>query len=478
MSSLKEKTAKGLLWGGIHNGLQQLLNLIFGIILSRILSPSDYGMVGMLTIFSLMASILQESGFTAALANRKERRHEDFNAVFWFNFFTGIATYLLLFFLAPLIAAFYHTPELTALARYSFLGFVIASLGTAHHAWLFCQLKVKQKAIIQLTSLTISGITGVTMALCGMSYWGIATQSIVYVTSNSILYWIYSGWRPTFSFTFSPLREMIGFSCKILITNLATAFNNNILSVILGKFYTERAVGLFNQSNKWTSMGYSTIQGMINGVAQPVLHDVINEQERQLRVFRKMLRFTSFVTFPCLFGLSLISYELILITITDKWAESAHFMQLLCIGGAFIPIQGLYTNLLISKGRSDLYMWNTILMGICQLASALICYPYGLDTLIIAYVCINIGWMALWQYFIHREIRLSVWSALRDILPFLVIASVCMAVAGFMASYTSNVYMSLLVKVCVASILYIVIMKLSGSVTFNEAIHFLLKKKI
>ena len=478
MSSLKEKTAKGLLWGGIHNGLQQLLNLIFGIILSRILSPSDYGMVGMLTIFSLMASILQESGFTAALANRKERRHEDFNAVFWLNFFTGIATYLLLFFLAPLIAAFYHTPELTALARYSFLGFVIASLGTAHHAWLFCQLKVKQKAIIQLTSLTISGITGVTMALCGMSYWGIATQSIVYVTSNSILYWIYSGWRPTFSFTFSPLREMIGFSCKILITNLATAFNNNILSVILGKFYTERAVGLFNQSNKWTSMGYSTIQGMINGVAQPVLHDVINEQERQLRVFRKMLRFTSFVTFPCLFGLSLISYELILITITDKWAESAHFMQLLCIGGAFIPIQGLYTNLLISKGRSDLYMWNTILMGICQLASALICYPYGLDTLIIAYVCINIGWMALWQYFIHREIRLSVWSALRDILPFLVIASVCMAVAGFMASYTSNVYMSLLVKVCVASILYIVIMKLSGSVTFNEAIHFLLKKKI
>ncbi len=477
VNSLKEKTARGLLWGGINSSLQQLLNLCFGILLSRMLSPSDYGMVGMLTIFSLMASTLQESGFTAALANRKEIKHEDYNAVFWFNLGMGISLYILLFFLAPSIARFYNTPALTPLARYIFLGFVIASLGTAHNAWLFKQMKVKQKALIQLTSLILSGITGVTMAFCGMSYWGIATQSLVYVTSNSLLFWIFSGWKPSWNISLHPLKEMIGFSSKILLTNIASNINNNLLSVILGKYYSEKEVGLFNQANKWTSMGYSTIQGMVNGIAQPVLRDVADDKVRQCRVFRKMLRFTAFVSFPCLLGLSLISYELIVLTITEKWAESAQLMQILCIGGAFVPIQGLYTNLLISKNRSDLFMWNTIFLGLFQIASALICHPYGLKVMIIAYICINIGWLGLWQHYVHREINLTLWQALKDILPFLLIAAACITIAGWAASFTNQILLSLIIKVSVAASLYLILMKLSGSVTFLEATDYLLKKK-
>ena len=198
--SLKDKTAKGLFWGGLSNGMQQLLNLIFGIALARILDAEDYGMIGMLSIFSLIASTLQESGFTAALANKKNISHEDYNAVFWFSLFTSGLLYILLFFLSPYIAEFYHTPALIPLARYTFLGFFIASLGIAHNAYLFRNLKVKQKAFIQLTGLILSNITGVTLALCGMAYWGIATQGLVYVTSNTILFWRYSGWKPTLHF--------------------------------------------------------------------------------------------------------------------------------------------------------------------------------------------------------------------------------------------------------------------------------------
>lgn len=476
MSSLKDKTAKGLLWGGIHNGFQQLLNLSFGIILGRILNPSDYGMIGMLTIFSLIASNLQESGFTAALANRKERKPEDFTSVFWFNIIMSVSTYILLYFLAPYIATFYETPELTSLARYSFLGFVVASFGTAHSAWLFCNLKVKEKAMIQLTSLTLSGITGITMALCGMSYWGLATQSIVYVGSNSVLYWFFSGWRPTLHFSIQPLKEMIGFSSKILLTNIATHINNNILSVILGKFYSEREVGLFNQANKWTSMGYTTIQGMITSIAQPVLHDVANDRERQCHIFRKMLRFTAFVSFPCLLGLSLVATEFITIAITDKWIESAYLLQILCIGGSFLPIQSLYTNLLISKGRSDIYLWNTILLGCAQISSALICYPYGLKVMMISYVCITILWTGIWHFHVQREIKLSVRNALKDILPFMLIAAGSMLIAGWVASFTSSIYVSILTKMGVASFLYLLCMKVSGSETFNEAINYLFKK--
>ena len=159
--SLKDKTAKGLFWGGLSNGMQQLLNLIFGIALARILDAEDYGMIGMLSIFSLIASTLQESGFTAALANKKNISHEDYNAVFWFSLFTSGLLYILLFFLSPYIAEFYHTPALIPLARYTFLGFFIASLGIAHNAYLFRNLKVKQKAFIQLTGLILSNITGI-----------------------------------------------------------------------------------------------------------------------------------------------------------------------------------------------------------------------------------------------------------------------------------------------------------------------------
>ena len=179
--SLKDKTAKGLFWGGLSNGLLQFLNLFFGVFLARILTPADYGMIGMLTIFSLIAGSLQESGFIAALANKKEVVHKDYNAVFWFSTGLSFCLYIILFFCAPLIADFYHVPELTALSRYSFLGFFIASLGTAQSAFLFRNLMVKQKAMSSVIALIFSGIVGVLLASLGFAYWGIATQNLVYV---------------------------------------------------------------------------------------------------------------------------------------------------------------------------------------------------------------------------------------------------------------------------------------------------------
>ena len=189
--TLKEKTAKGLMWGSVSNGAQLILGTLFGIFLARILSPSDYGMVGLLAVFSQTASILQDSGFRTALANRREIVHEDYNAVFWFNITTSCTLYILLFFLAPLITDFYlqsdaatnqDLSELTPLARFSFLGFVIASLGTAHYAYLFRTLQVKQKAIITIISLTASSTIGLIMALTGYAYWGLATQGLAFTT--------------------------------------------------------------------------------------------------------------------------------------------------------------------------------------------------------------------------------------------------------------------------------------------------------
>lgn len=476
--SLKEKTAKGLLWGGLSNGIQQLLNLFFGIFLARALNPEDYGMVGMLSIFSLIAGALQESGFTAALANKKEISHKDYNAVFWFSTGLSACLYLILFFCAPLIARFYHTPELTALARYSFLGFFIASLGIAHSAYLFRNLMVKQKATALTIGLIVSGTVGIAMAYNGFSYWGIATQSIVYVATIDLCYLYLSPWRPTLCLDFKPLKGMMAFSSKLLITNIFNHINNNLFTVILGKFYSGQEVGYFTQANKWNQMGHALISGTVNSVAQPVLSSLSDERERQQRAFRKMLRFTALLSFPAMLGLSLIAPELIVLTITEKWLPSASILQLLCIGGAFIPITNLYSNLVISKGKSNIYMWNTICLGLAQLTAMLCLYPYGVHTLIKVYVSIHICWLLVWHYFVWRQIRLSLSAALKDIFPFALIAIAVMAITHYATLGLSNLYLLMAAKIALAGMLYPLLLWLSDSATFKESLRYLVRKQM
>ena len=481
--TLKEKTAKGLMWGSVSNGAQLILGTLFGIFLARILSPSDYGMVGLLAVFSQTASILQDSGFRTALANRREIVHEDYNAVFWFNITTSCTLYILLFFLAPLITDFYlqsdaatnqDLSELTPLARFSFLGFVIASLGTAHYAYLFRTLQVKQKAIITIISLTASSTIGLIMALTGYAYWGLATQGIAFTTCNTVLFWYFSKWRPTLPVSFRPLKEMFGFSSKILVTDICNNINGNILSVMLGRFYAVNDVGLYNQAYKWTNMASTTVLGTIKDVAQPVLRNVEKERERHKRVFRKMLRFNAFMTFTILFGLALISRDLLLITVTEKWLSCVPLMLILCIGAFTFPLQYLCTNLVITKERSDLVLWNTIGMGITQLGAVFFSYPYGIRTMVCIYTVINIMWLIVWFYFVRREIDLRLRETFFDLAPYAAVAAITMATTALITSPIEHIYLLLGLKIIIAVLLYATLMWVSGSVIYRECMKFFL----
>lgn len=481
--TLKDKTAKGLFWGGLSNGIQQLLTLIFGIFLARILNEEDYGMVGLLTIFSLIASTLQESGFTAAIVNKKQVEHKDYNAVFWFNAGLSLLLYLLLFLAAPLITLFYEQngrsdlSDLTALARYSFLGFFISSLGIAHSAYLFRNLMVKQRAISSIIALTLSGITGVTLAYLGFSYWGIAMQNLVYIGTLTLCFWYFSPWRPSLQFDFKPLKGMIRFSYKLLITNIFNHINHNLLTIILGKFYSVKEVGFYNQAYKWNGMGQQAIQGMINGVAQPVFASLADDIERQKRVFRKILRFAAFTSFPAMLGLGLIAEEFIVIAITDKWLPSAGMMKILCIWGAFVPIIHLYQQLIISKGKSHIFMWSIISLGLILLACTIAVYPYGLYTMLITYVAVNVSWLFVWHFFVRREIGLSLFEALSDILPYALIAAGVMIATHYITEPMENIYIRFAVKIGIAASLYIFLMWVSRSVTFRESVQYLTKRK-
>ncbi len=478
METLKEKTAKGLFWAALNSGTIQLLNLVFGIILAKQLSPGDYGIVGVLTIFTLIAGNLQSSGFTQGLTNIKSPTANDYNAVFWFNISVSAVLYVFLFLCAPLIAQYFHTPELTALSRFVFLNFFISSFGIAHNAYMFKNIMAKERTITGFVALTLSGICGITMACKGMAYWSLAWQSVLFAFIQNICryYFTYKKWRPSLHFDFSPIRKMFSFSVKILLTSIVNTVNNNVLTFILGHQFPMAAVGNFTQANKWNTMAYSTVSGTIEQVAQPVLAQITDDSEREKRVFRKLMRFTALFSFPALFGLSLVSEEFILLTIGEKWNECVPLLQVLCVGGAFFAFTTMYQQLTVSSGRSDIYMWCNIAQIILQIMLIIATSHFGIFTMVVAYTVFSILWLGVWQGVAHHLIGIKIKEVAADILPFMLSAAAVMTVTYFITLPITQMWAILIVRIAVATFLYLVVMKILRIEILNECIGFIKKK--
>lgn len=484
--SLKERTAGGMLWGGLSNGLMQVIAAIFGIVLLRYITPEDQGKVAMLNIFAALASALQESGFIAALCNRREPTDEEYNAVFWFNLLVSASLYIILWFCAPLIADFYGDPDLIPLARVLFLGFFLSGFGTVQRAYLFGHLMVRQTSICSLTAMLLSGIVGVTMAINGFAYWAIVTQAVCFVLFTQIMAWYFSPWRPNplapfrgdslFSFL-APAWRMFGFSSKLMLTNIVNICNLHAFSVLLGKFFGEYTAGIYTTARGWDDKASSTINGMVTSVAQPTLAQVTDDIGRYRQVFRKMLRFVCFVSFPAMLGLGLVAQEFILITVGEKWRESALLLSLLCIHGAFVPVTTLYSNLTISRGRSGVNMGCTIAQCLAVWAGLILLYPYGMLPMVIYFVALNVAWLVIWQWWAKRLTGLSYMDALKDIMPFLVFTLAVLGVTWWLTNGITNLWLLLISRILIAGVLYGGIMWVSGAKIMRETIQYITKRR-
>lgn len=476
-STLKERTARGLFWGGLSGGVQQFLALVIGIVLARHLMPADYGMVAMLTVFSLLGSNLMDSGFSSAIAIRKNVTGEDYNSVLLFSVLMGVVLYVVLWFAAPLIAAFNHTPELTRLARVSFLGFIVSSFGIAQSAYLFRNLMVRERMISTFVAVIVGGVAGIALVLRGYAYWGLVAQDLGYKAVVVIMYWALSPWRPRGRFSLGPVREMFGFSNKILATNVLTTLNNQFLQAQLGHFFPRVEVGLYSQANKWDTMGYSLISTAVSSVAQPVLAKA-GEEDRQKSVFRKMLRFTSFLSFPAMIGIALIAPEFVLLALKSQWTACVPYLRTLCVAGAFIPVSMLYSNLLVSRGRSGLFLAGTASMMAVQMLIIIFLWITGCSVQALLYFisALQVAWLPVWHTMAHREIGLRFSETLRDILPF-ALAAVIAALAGhFVAALSDGAVPRLAIKVVVTALVYAGIMYFSGARIFRESVDFFLSR--
>ena len=472
-AGLKEKTAKGLFWGMMSNGSTQLLNLVFGIFLGRLLSPTDYGIVGVLTIFTAIAGNIQAAGFTQALINIHRPTHREYNSVFWFNVLTSLLLYAVLFFCAPLIADFFHQESLVSVSRFVFLSFVIASLGIVHNAWLVKNLMIRETAIIGFIALLCSGAVGIVLAFLGYGYWSLAWQQIVYISVTNIVRLYYSRWRPTFHIDFEPVRTMFPFAVKLLITNILNTLSQNVLTFIFGRLLPIRSVGNFSQASKWNTMAHSFISGTVAQVAQPVLAEVSDDDERELRVFRKMLRFTAFLSFPIMFGLALVAHEFIILTIGTQWLDSIPLLQILCIGGAFMPFYTLYQNLIITQGRSDIYLYTNVVFLVIQIALILLLAQHGIIVMVAAYTLLTLVYLAVWQYHALRLVHISFWQAVIDTIPFFLVSAAVMAVTYYLTQPIASLVLLLAARVFIAFVLYVAVMKMLKVKLLSETIQYI-----
>lgn len=474
--TLKEKTAKGLFWSALNSCGTQILNLIIGIFLARLLTPADYGMVGVLTIFTAIAVCIQDSGFSQGLINIKNPKSEEYNSVFWFNVIISFTIYVILFFCTPLIAEFFHEPRLVKLSRVVFITFFISALGNTSGAYLKKNMKYREITICSIVALIGSGFIGVYLALNKWTYWSLVWQQISYVSIVALGRIYFSPKFVSFNLDLYPIKKMFSFSVNILITNVINTISQNVLTFIFGRLYSLNAVGNFSQAYKWNNMASSLVSNTIGQVAQPVMVSINDEQKRELQVFRKLMRFTAFLAFPAMFGLALISHEFIVLAIGQKWLGSVIILQILCLSGAFLPFYTLYQNLAISNGRSDIFLWCNIGQIIFQIAIIVAFHGLGMTTMVTAYSAFLILWLFVWQRVSYKLVGVKFIDTLKDIMPFCFAAIITMVITYFLTLSIENSILLLVSRIVLAAVIYFIFMKLFHVVIMEECLAFIRKK--
>ncbi len=477
METLKEKTTQGIFWSTLNNGATQILNILIGIVLARLLVQEDYGIVGVLTIFTVIAGNIQSSGFSQAVINIKQPTANDYNSVFWFNITAGLFSYIVLFCCAPLIADYFSQPVLTDVSRVTFLVIPLSALGIMHNVYLVKNMMNKEIAIIGITSLVCSGAVGIFMAYNGCTYWSLVGQQITFTLTQNIGRYFFVQWHPTFNIDFAPVRRMFPFSVKILFTNIINTLSQHSLTFIFGPFFSIRAIGNYVQANNWNTKAHSFVSGTLGQIAQTVFVSVGDERERSIRVFRKLMRFAALTAFPLMFGLAMVAHEFIVVLIGEKWEESVILLRILCISGAFMPFYMLYQQLTISKGRSDIYLWCNVIQIVLQIGIILLFAPYGMTAMVIAYSAFTILWLMIWQAITRRLIGLRFLHLAADLAPALFTSIGVMGLTYFLTGFVQSLLLLLIVRIVLAVMLYTLIIRFVDREMYEECMDYLKKKK-
>lgn len=376
--SLKDKAADGVVWKTVERIVSQVVHFAVGIVLARLLNPSDYGTVGLLAIFFAIAGTFQDSGFGMALVQKKNRTQEDFSTVFLFSIAASLIIYTILFFSAPLIANFYNVPILTDITRVSSLSFIISGLTGVQYAKLNIDLNFRFMSIMSIVGLLISAVTGITLAYMGWGVWALVWQGLISSIITGIVIWVSSGWHPSFVFSVKSFRQLFNYGGKLLTSNLINTVYNNLYTLVIGKVFNPATVGQYNRANGYAQMPMNIVNSLSMGVNFPILAKIQDDDERLLRAYTKLMRVPMYVLYPILVGVIVVARPLITVMIGEKWLPCVPMLQILCVGYMFMPLSHTNLNLLFVKGRTDLTLKMEFIKKPVAFLLLFVSIPFGI----------------------------------------------------------------------------------------------------
>jgi len=353
---LYNQTTKGVRWSFADNVINQGVAFIVGIVLARILSPDEYGLIGIITIFITVSNSIIDSGFSSALIRKTDIKDEDYSTVFISNLVISIVLFLVLFFSAPLIARFFAREELVALTKVMASVLIINALGIVQRSILSKRIDFKTQAIVSLISSISSGIIGIVMAIKGFGVWSLVGQQLSRQLLNTIFLWVFNFWFPKLKFSIKSFKELFSFGSKLMLSGIINTVWTQLYNVVIGRFYSSATLGQFTKAQQFSNMFSSNITGVVQRVSYPALSSIQNDRERLKAAYQKVIKVTMLLTCCCMIGLAAVAKPLVLVLIGEQWLPCVPFLQLICFEMMLYPLHALNLNMLEVQGRSDLFL--------------------------------------------------------------------------------------------------------------------------
>jgi O-antigen/teichoic acid export membrane protein len=415
--NLKDKTVKGVGWSAIDNVAQMGVTFVVSIVLARLLSPDDYGLLGIIMIFTNVCQQLINAGFTTALIRKPDATDDDFNTSFIVNLGLSLFFYTVIFICSPLIADFFHREELIDLIRVSSLGMIVGALAMVQQTRLTMRIDFKSQTKITIVASITSGVAGIAMALMGCGVWSLVVQQLVNQGLKTILLWVVNKWIPQLRFSKDSFHELFGFGWKMMLSGLLDTVWKELYQVVVGKFYTPATLGQYTRSKQFSQLFSSNLTSVIQRVTYPVLSNIQDDKDRMISAYRRIIKVTMFITAISMFALGAVSEPLLYCLIGPKWHEAATYLPLICLTGSTYPLHAINLNMLQVQGRSDLFLGLEVIKKIIGIAPLAVCIFYGILPMLYVSILTSIISYFLNSYYSGKLIGYSSWMQIKDFAP-------------------------------------------------------------
>lgn len=428
-----QSTSKGFVWSAIERFSAQAVQFIFQIILARLLSPSDYGLIAMLAIFVAIAQTFIDSGFTNALIKKLDRTDKDFSTVFYFNLLISIVVYILLYFGAPFIARFYRTSELTDITRVYMLSLPIIALGAIQRTQFTIKVNFRDQAIASFSGALAGGIVGIILATQQYGAWALVGSALATNVVTTVIFWIRSTWRPRWEFSLVSLRTMFSFGSKLLFSGLLDTAYRNLYQFVIGRRFSKQDLGYYSRADQFAQFPSSNITGIMQRVTYPILCTIADDDEKLLAAYRQYIKLAAYIIFPLMIGLAAIAKPLINVVLGQKWQFASIILQILCFSYLWYPIHAINLNLLMVKGRSDLFLRVEIIKKIVGICILLIVMNFSVELMAIGNIASSFVALFINTYYTKKMTGYGIRDQVKDILPCLIL-SISSCVPAFVLS--------------------------------------------